>query len=259
MRSPCLTCELLHVDKNNPTCLNCKKRDQVCEIIDITEHTIGIEKMEPAHEEKKICKACGKLLPLSAYQKNKDCRDGHEGTCSKCRYQKVRAKALLDRMNEIQSPPEEKPAPIKNTLVEDRPLKINVHIAPCDSPPEKIHPPKQETDKPILKQDEPKQFPLSGPPVKTVIPPGTKTQTLSVPDNSSHAELSDQNCLISKNKSKAAHDQTDTFLPITQPSRIKTSNILKLCSIIDLLYPNGITTDQYSIVIPAILKIDQLL
>jgi len=171
--------------------------------------------MEPSHEEKKICRVCGKLLPLSAYNSNKQCRDGHEGTCKKCRYQKAREKILLDSLNETQKEP--------------------------------------------VKQDEPKPFPLSGPPVKTVIPPGVESQTLSAPVNAVNVEFSDQNCLISKNKSKAAHDQTDTFLPITQPSKIKTSNILKLCSIIDLLYPNGITTDQYSTVIPAILKIDQLL
>jgi len=139
VRSPCLSCELLHEDKNNPTCLNCIRRIRVCEIIDMTEHTIREEKMEPENEEKKICRVCGKLLPLSAYNSNKQCRDGHEGTCKKCRYQKTRAKILLDSLNETQKEP--------------------------------------------VKQDEPKPFPLSGPPVKIIIPPGTESKLMTLPDN----------------------------------------------------------------------------
>lgn len=38
--------------------------------------------------ETKICKICNKELPLSAFNKNKDCKDGYLGTCKEC--QKIR-------------------------------------------------------------------------------------------------------------------------------------------------------------------------
>jgi hypothetical protein len=41
--------------------------------------------------EKKICKECGKLLPLSDFPLHPKSRDGHDGLCKDCKSKKARA------------------------------------------------------------------------------------------------------------------------------------------------------------------------
>lgn len=46
--------------------------------------------------ETKICKVCGKELPLDSFGKNKACKDGHENTCKVCKQAKRREKTRVD-------------------------------------------------------------------------------------------------------------------------------------------------------------------
>lgn len=85
MRSPCLNCDLIDQDKNNPTCVQCPDRIQFNRAF--RGYVIQSPKKEViVSEPKKICKGeCGLLKPLSDYTECENARDGHEGTCKKCR------------------------------------------------------------------------------------------------------------------------------------------------------------------------------
>ena len=43
-----------------------------------------------ASRTEKPCNKCSQVLPLSEYGKNKSCADGHEGTCKKCKKERIK-------------------------------------------------------------------------------------------------------------------------------------------------------------------------
>lgn len=51
----------------------------------------------------KTCRCCGRLLPLTSFDKNKQCRDGHVNICRSCKWKRKKETATK-RLATIQDP-----------------------------------------------------------------------------------------------------------------------------------------------------------
>lgn len=153
-RSPCLTCHNLPLDKSNSECLHCRDRlayvRGIGDLISpfpppsmrsnqIPAPQPKIKIKEPIMDqipplEKKRCRMCGVEKPLDAFSKNKDCKQGVEGTCKACkqkqairRYNQLAAAAVFGaRTNDVKAENEPQPALNLTDDIQNDPLSITI-------------------------------------------------------------------------------------------------------------------------------------
>ena len=96
MRSPCHDCEYLHRDKSSMRCMQCTPRIEYVRTFrgyqpTPSKETVKVKNIDhqPGLMEKKECRRCGELLPLTAFSSNAKCQQGREGTCKVCKKKRM--------------------------------------------------------------------------------------------------------------------------------------------------------------------------
>lgn len=64
----------------------------------------------------KVCKCCGKEMPLTDFKRNKNTPDGHESICKQCRRDRREQRKLQKLMEGVHSAPQHSKRGIKATL-----------------------------------------------------------------------------------------------------------------------------------------------
>ena len=108
LKSPCMACPLKDADKSSEKCMKCDAR--IAYVRALSGDEIDQDKtiiMEVKMADEKQCSKCGKVKPVSEFDKHKQCKDGLSGICKQCR---------RDRQNQCRSVKKEgklkeKPAP----------------------------------------------------------------------------------------------------------------------------------------------------